>query len=437
MSTPSPRRSKPRAPEAAPGFCKRCKSAKATLAARQAVFCQPCFMDGSNDKFRDAMTRLKLPVPRNNDKAEHPRLVAIALSGGTCSRVLVDMLSAAYFAGRDPTNKRPAAFQAAHLVYIDESELIPSADDHLPRLRDMAELHSLPLTVVPLSSVFDDGSSQVLHTRLGTSMAIEAQSADATPQSLLLDLFGTTPSLSAKEDMLATIRHTLLLRAALNLNAAYLALGTSAATLAETVMVATASGRGAAIPTLVAPIATHVLRGTSTHEHVQVIQPLTTFTAKELALHAHFRGLDVAPGATLTSGRAPGLKLSIRHATAALLQTLERGKEGTHATVARTAARLADVSGLPAVPVAAATTHTATRCGMCTIMPTRMAADETEGDAADCGDRNDPNRRTLCRACTATVREMHRKDRRGGTRPDLYLPAFSGIREFLLLSDDE
>ncbi|KAI9189606.1 Cytoplasmic tRNA 2-thiolation protein 2 [Blastocladiella emersonii ATCC 22665] len=388
----------PRVAEAEPGFCKKCKTGKATLAVRQAVYCRDCFMAITGEKFADSVVRLRLPMVPPGGEGR----VLMAFSGGTASRTMLDLMAARLAVTTDP--RKPRMFTTGEVVCIDESEVIPHDPSFDERIAAAVASYSLPLTTVKLSAIFDYASPTEICVAAGLDVSVTERPNGTSAEELLADLFNGTPSVSAKEDLLRILRRRLLIEVAARRGFKYLVLGTSTSTLAHSVLTATVAGRGAGIPLL--------LRGADTIStssgEVMVLQPMSQFATKELALWCHFARLDVIPLPTLTSSRPPGLKVGIHQLTHTFLATLERSKEGTASAVYRTAARLETKS------VAGEWSRTrADACGMCAGAP-----------------REDG--RPVCHGCATMTRELQRKDKRGLATREVAFPALDMIRGYLL-----
>ncbi|ORZ32137.1 hypothetical protein BCR44DRAFT_1252737 [Catenaria anguillulae PL171] len=405
-------KSRTRAPEAAPGFCKRCKDAKATVSARQAVFCRPCFLDGSMVKFRDAVARFKLPLALPGS----PEVSAVvALSGGTCSRSLLHMVVGQYMLPRADSQQQQqqhrGPFSTLRVLFIDESEVIPCDPDYIERIRTTAAEYGLELQVARLSDIFRFSKADLVLELSNGSMSASARPS-ASNTELLQSIFTGTPSVSAKEDMMRTIRSRLLAHLAAEHNDKYLLLGSSTLTVAHQVISATVKGRGAAVHDMVSPMESAL---TPSASGVMMLKPLSGFSMKELALFAHFHRLDIVPLPTFTSGRPPGLKQGIEQVTMSFLLALEKAKEGTHSTVYKTAARLRRVE-------AEAT------CAMCRLTPLVHGEDELVEGATEY--------RGVCQGCARTLKELQMADKRGATRA-VRVPLFDEIAEYLVHSEPD
>ncbi|KAJ3359269.1 Cytoplasmic tRNA 2-thiolation protein 2 [Allomyces javanicus] len=413
----SGRMSKPRSREAEKGYCSKCKTVKATIAVRQSIFCKACFLTGTEAKFRTAMSKLRPSTPPRtagpaSGESSGPSGV-LALSGGCCSVALLHLLAMLIEQDRSRPHAVPQ-IASLSVVFIDESEIIPCDPTYYPRLEALVRQCRIPLRTVKLSTAFDLNAA-------GRTLVVENTTVSSTvpnPTKSSLDrlraVFDSSPSTSAKEDLLDSIRTHLLLHAAKD--ATYLFLGSSTTTLANRVIAATAKGKGASIPRFLAPTSTPLGTASPT-----VLKPLATFTAKELGLFTYFRALDVIPFPTLTSARPPGLKVSVHHITQTFLAKLEATQEGTVSAVYRTAAKLrAPPTDAPLCPL----------CLECPLEPADVAAGSRHG-ATTAG-----HVAMVCWGCGTVLDELQRRDRRGARGP-VEVPLFDQIAEYLLSDDDE
>ncbi|KAJ1910621.1 Cytoplasmic tRNA 2-thiolation protein 2 [Tieghemiomyces parasiticus] len=235
-----------RQPKRSANVCYKCNTAKPAVKIRHTFYCQPCFLIAFNNKFRSRIGKaFKLSTTKK------PR-VLLALSGGSASRALLDLVS--NFSRLDYEKEDKQKFEKFVVCHVDESCLFPNSASNAAKIQEYVDAAGIEFSRVGLEEVFtSDDAGHVLEVSPQSSfisgdVRAHVVASDASPLDKLLALFTATKKLSAQEDLLGHLRSTLLLREARRHNCTLVLLGDTCTRLAIRVITMTSRGRGAALP---------------------------------------------------------------------------------------------------------------------------------------------------------------------------------------------
>ncbi|TNN50848.1 Cytoplasmic tRNA 2-thiolation protein 2 [Liparis tanakae] len=415
--------------------CVKCKEATAAVVIRAGdAFCRGCFKEYFIHKFRAMLGKNRVLFPGEK--------VLLAVSGGPSS---CSMLGQVQEGLRQNAHKK-LRFSPG-IVFIDEGGAVgQSLED---RRRMAAELRAVfkatgfPFLVVPLEQVLDLPSSVVVaaaapapseravgdyKTAVGHFIQSdgverqtpperdEAPSADVLEsQTLLLQqLIGSVKTLTAREDLLNTLRQHLLVHTARTEGYSKVMLGDSCTRLAVKLLTSISLGRGA-------QLAQDTGFLDSRYGDVLLVRPMRDYSAKEIAYYNRmFSTSD---------------KSSIQRLTESFVTKLQADFPSTVSAIYR------ERFGLPghADLRAALAEQTSRSCRGCDRDPEPKPRSGPRSREPESGDL----RRLLCYSCQLTVRDMssverlplyilseaQRRQRRSQMREE--------IGEFLLDEDDE
>ncbi|RKP37480.1 hypothetical protein BJ085DRAFT_29496 [Dimargaris cristalligena] len=299
-------------------ICHKCNVAKPTLKSRHTYYCQPCFEVAFGNKFRAQVGKALKLSPRRK-----PR-VFLALSGGTSSRALLDLVY--NFSKLDYPTANNQKFEKFIVCHINESALFPNSTGNADILRGMVEAYDGPTyDEVPLESAFHVGDTEsndsipapLLRINEGSSYVdseylFTLSRSEESFRAKLQALFAATKKLTAKEELLADLRTSLLLQRARQHGCELVFLGDTCTRLAIRVIALTSRGRGYSLP---------VELGDGSQWFKEVVTP-PSFTT----------GLPV--------------KASIDRLTEDFIVGLDRDFPSTTSAVTRTAAKLTPRDGL-------------------------------------------------------------------------------------------
>ncbi|KAF2078180.1 hypothetical protein CYY_000470 [Polysphondylium violaceum] len=229
---------------------------------RSESLCWECYKDLMLKKFRTNIVKAR------ESKREAEKLL-IALSGGTCSMVVAELLRQCI----DGLGKSKMFFDI-QCVHVDESLLYPyyQYQETLEYLRELTASFGFPFHVVPLENIYGTDPSTAESRR-----------------SRLIDSFKNVSSNTSKEDMIVYYREHLLSQTAHTLGCNKVVLGTSSNRLASKLVASTSKGRGFTVPN-----ETSVVIEQPTN-NIKFYQPLRDLLLKEIYIYYRHLRLREAP----------------------------------------------------------------------------------------------------------------------------------------------
>ncbi|KAK7175693.1 hypothetical protein R3I93_000072 [Phoxinus phoxinus] len=352
--------------------CVKCKEGTAALIIRVSdAFCRSCFKEYFIHKFRAMLGKNRVIFPQEK--------VLLAVSGGAASCSMLSQVIEGL--SRDAPKK--LRFLPG-IIYIDDGGACGRSQEE--RQRSVDQLKSIfthtgfPYFIVPLEQVFvlpssvlvpvtpdpDPSSPSYKHAvdqyirehKLAEedepSAAARLRVEDSYPPEhklALESLFSSLNTLTAKEDMLHTLRQHLILHVARENGFSKVMMGESCSRLAVKLLSNIALGRGAAL-------ASDTGFSDPRFGDVGIVRPMRDYSSKEIA--AYCRMFDVPsvfiPG---LETRTPD-KASVQRLTEAFITNLQAEFPSTVSTIYRTSEKLHTVK-----PSESEHSEPASRCLLC------------------------------------------------------------------------
>ncbi|XP_061601325.1 cytoplasmic tRNA 2-thiolation protein 2 [Cololabis saira] len=333
--------------------CVKCKEASASVVIRAGdAHCRSCFKENFVHKFRAMLGKTRLIFPGEK--------VLLAVSGGPSSCSMLSQVQE----GLSQTAHKKLRF-CPGIVYIDEGGAVGQSQED--RRRTVAELQAVfrdtgfPFHTVPLEQVLDLPSS-VLATALSspaeparaykaavdqfiqTGSRTGASTGAAVPgpepalaevqesQTLLLQqLLGSVTTLTARQDLLSTLRQHLLVHTARSQGYSKLMLGDNCSRLAVKLLSSISLGRGA-------QLAQDTGYSDSRYGDIVSVRPMREYSSKEIAFYC--RLFNVPSVSTPGLDTKAGEKASIQRLTESFVTRLQADFPSTVSTIYRTSEKL-------------------------------------------------------------------------------------------------
>ncbi|KAM9803814.1 cytoplasmic tRNA 2-thiolation protein 2 [Neosynchiropus ocellatus] len=336
--------------------CCKCKEGSAAVVIRAGdTYCRDCFKEYFIHKFRAMLGKNRIIYPGEK--------VLLAVSGGPSSCSMLRQVQE----GLSQNAHKRLRFLPG-IVYIDEGALTGQTPEQ--RRRTLAELRALfqttgfPFYLVPLERVLDLPSS-VLVTAVPDHVPSAAsykaavdqflQAPDSTgcqtpsvpglagsldvqePQTQMLQqMFNSVQTLTAKLDLLKTLRSHLLVHTARSEGYRKLMLGDSCTRVAVQLLVSISLGRGAAL-------AQDTGFSDSRYGDIICVRPMRDYSAREIGYFSHlFRVPSVFSPSLETQTKD---KSSIQRLTESFLTKLQEDFPSTISTIYRTSEKLQTACG--------------------------------------------------------------------------------------------
>ncbi|XP_067308043.1 cytoplasmic tRNA 2-thiolation protein 2 [Pseudorasbora parva] len=351
--------------------CVKCKEGTAVLIIRVSdAFCRSCFKEYFIHKFRAMLGKNRVIFPQEK--------VLLAVSGGAASCSMLSQVLEGL--SRDAPKK--LRFMPG-IIYIDDGGACGRSEEE--RRRSIDQLKSVftqtgfPYFIVPLEQVFGLPTSvlvpgvsdpdqsnpsykqavdqfirdrQKLNEEEVARLSVEDSVLYSPEHNLALErLFSSLKTLTAKEDMLQTLRLHLILHVARENGFSKVMMGESCSRLAVRLLSNIALGRGAAL-------ASDTGFSDPRYGDVVIVRPMRDYSSKEIA--AYCRMFHV-PSAFI-----PGLdtkthdKASIQRLTESFVTNLQADFPSTVSTIYRTSEKLHTVK-----PSQSHDTEPASKCLLC------------------------------------------------------------------------
>lgn len=330
--------------------CVKCKEAPAALVIRAGdAYCRICFKDFFTHKFKAVLGKNRIIFPGEK--------VLLAVSGGPSS---CSMLRQVQEGLSQKANKKLRFVPG--IAFIDEGAAIGQSVEE--RQRTVAELQAVfeatgfPFFILPLEQVLDLPASVVATNpapseqpagayKAAVDLFVETDGSNSpTPQEpkktllphvqqshtlMLQQLLGSVKTLTAREELLNTLRQHLLVHAARTEGYRKLMLGDSCTRLAVKLLTSISLGRGA-------QLAQDTGFSDSRYGDVILVRPMRDYSAKEVAYYNHLFTVPcvVVPGVDTKTVE----KVSIQRLTESFVTKLQTDFPSTVSTIYRTSEKL-------------------------------------------------------------------------------------------------
>ncbi|KAL3972543.1 erythrocyte membrane protein band 4 [Sarotherodon galilaeus] len=330
--------------------CVKCKEAPAALVIRAGdAYCRLCFKDFFVHKFKAVLGKNRIIFPGEK--------VLLAVSGGPSS---CSMLRQVQEGLSQKANKKLRFVPG--IAYIDEGAAIGQSVEE--RQRTVAELQAVfqatgfPFYILPLEQVLDLPASVVATNpspseqpastyKAAVGHFVETDGSNfPTPQEpkktllphvqeshtlMLQQLLGSVKTLTAREELLNTLRQHLLVHTARTEGYSKLMLGDSCTRLAVKLLTSISLGRGA-------QLAQDTGFSDSRYSDIILVRPMRDYSAKEIAYYNH---LFTVPSVVIPSVDTKTVdKASIQRLTESFVTKLQADFPSTVSTIYRTSEKL-------------------------------------------------------------------------------------------------
>ncbi|XP_068183709.1 cytoplasmic tRNA 2-thiolation protein 2 [Antennarius striatus] len=353
--------------------CVKCKEATAAVVIRAGdTYCRSCFKEFFVHKFRAMLGKNRIIFPGEK--------VLLAVSGGPSSCSMLSQVQE----GLSQNAHKKLRFSPG-IVFIDEGGAVGQSVEErrqtVVQLQAAFKATGFPFHIVPLEQVLDLPGSVVTtipssserpagayKSAVGRFIQSDhtngpaAQEPEETPlpdvqesqTESLQQLIRSAKTLTAREDLLNTLRQHLLVHTARTEGYSKLMLGDNCTRLAVKLLTSISLGRGA-------QLAQDTGFSDSRYGDIIIVRPMRDYSVKEVAYHNHM--FDVA------SVFIPGLdtktpdKASIQRLTESFVTKLQADFPSTVSTIYRTSEKLQTAGRSSST--AATDNHSGGRCLLC------------------------------------------------------------------------
>lgn len=259
--------------------CMKCSKAQAVVVVRlNDPLCEACFMTYFVHKFRATIGKAR--VIRHEDK------VLLAVSGGPCSLAMLRLVCE----GLSGKTAKKFRFRPG-VLFIDEGALLGIEELERAKIKQevsefVAKNGGFDFYNANLEDIFQEKIVRTENEIQGCSSTI--------PVAKLKHCFNSLPSLTAKEDLLRSLRHQLFVRIALREGYPKVMVGDCASRISVRILSDISQGRGEALPFDTGFV-------DSRHGNIIIVRPMREFVAKEILLYNFFQGIDAISVPTLAT----------------------------------------------------------------------------------------------------------------------------------------
>ncbi|XP_028983048.1 cytoplasmic tRNA 2-thiolation protein 2 isoform X2 [Betta splendens] len=330
--------------------CVKCKEATAAVVIRAGdVYCRACFKEYYIHKFRATLGKNRVIFPGEK--------VLLAVSGGPSSCSMLHQVQE----GLSQSVHKKLRFLPG-IVYIDEGGAVGRSVEE--RLRTMAELQAVfkatgfQFYIVPLEEVLDLPGSVVvsalapperanstykaevdhfMHSNCSTRSAPQDQDHEALPEvqesatQMLQQLMLSAKTLTARQNLLNTLRQHLLVHMARTRGYSKLMLGDSRTRLAVKLLTSLSLGRGA-------QLAQDTGFSDSRYGDIISVRPMRDHSAKEVFYYNHLFHVTFLFIPSLDTKMTD--KASVQRLTESFVTKLQEEFPSTVSTIYRTSEKL-------------------------------------------------------------------------------------------------
>ena len=279
--------------------CMRCGGIPKIVVRLLDPLCRACFEEYFIHKFRAVLGKSRA--------IQYGEKVLIAVNGGPSSSAMLHLIRA----GLSPRARRKLQMEPS-VVFIDETSVGDTED--VQTIKRLLESMEFPCYFPSLEDIFKNETS-----------------SEMSPSDQLKTLFSSLASLTAKEDMLQSLRSQLLATVARQLVCTKVMVGDNSTRLAVQLFSNVAQGRGGAVPlnTGMCDIRYH---------DVTFIRPMREFAAKEIAYYNYCNDIITVSLPSLSFGSP--LNGSIDRLTEHFVVGLQSEFPSTVSTIFRTGNKL-------------------------------------------------------------------------------------------------
>uniref|UniRef100_UPI0037E93722 cytoplasmic tRNA 2-thiolation protein 2 n=1 Tax=Semicossyphus pulcher TaxID=241346 RepID=UPI0037E93722 len=330
--------------------CVKCKEATAAVVIRAGdTYCRGCFEEYFIHKFRAMLGKNRIIFPAEK--------VLLAVSGGPSSCSMLSQVQE----GLSQNAHKKLRFLPG-IVYIDEGGAVGQTVEERQRavaeLQDVFKATGFPFHIVPLEQVLDLPSSVLvtgpsaserpasaykaavdhfIQSDSSSCLTPPEQKATSIPDvqeshtKLLQQLIGSAKTLTAREDLLNTLRQHLLVHTARAEGYSKLMLGHNCTRLAVKLLTNVSLGRGA-------QLAQDTGFSDSRYGDIILVRPMRDYSAKEIAYYNHMFNVPSVFIPSLETKTTE--KASIQRLTEGFVTRLQADFPSTVSTIYRTSEKL-------------------------------------------------------------------------------------------------
>jgi cytoplasmic tRNA 2-thiolation protein 2 len=280
--------------------CMRCSGTPKIVVRLLDPLCRSCFEEYFIHKFRSVLGKSRA--------IQYGEKVLIAVSGGASSTAMLHLIRA----GLSPTARRKLQLKPL-LVFIDETSAGDTED--VQTIKRILKSMELQCRFASLEDLFRNKTSR-----------------EASPVDQLRTLFSSLATLTAKEDILQSLRSHLLATIARQLECTKVMVGDNSTRLAVRLFSNVAQGRGGVVPLNTGMCDTR-------YGDVTFIRPMREFSAKEIAYYNYCNDIITVSLPSLSFGSP--LNGSIDRLTEQFVVGLQSDFPSTVSTIFRTGNKLA------------------------------------------------------------------------------------------------
>ncbi|XP_071487558.1 cytoplasmic tRNA 2-thiolation protein 2-like [Diadema antillarum] len=318
--------------------CMKCSAPAVVIARVKDSFCRNCFLAYVTHRFKATIGKARLI--RDKEK------VLLAFSGGQNSSAVAHLVKE----GRSESQHKKFRFVPS-LVYIDDGVVIGQTPAERSAVRTtisgLMKSYGFPAYVVPLEKILDlkparepisiGGGTEdgVVDDIAMVTEGVEEMNFDESASRRLLEILNSAKSLTAKEDLVRTLRLRLLAHVARQKGLTKIMLADNGTRLASRVLAGMAQGRGVTVPLEVGFADDRESDGV-------FVRPLREFPSREVTMYNHFSGVESVCVPTLTT--KAGQYASINALTDDFINGLQVSFPSTVSTVFRTGEKLCSVA---------------------------------------------------------------------------------------------
>ena len=302
--------------------CMKCSVSPAVVVVRlNDPLCKSCFLAYFTHKFRATIGKSR--AIKAGEK------VLLAFSGGPSSGAMLHLVCE----GLSETAVKKLRFEPG-IAFIDEGEVLKQSEEertnYNQHIRDVVTRTKFPFHKLELEDIFSPG--QCLQAdAMCCNNKVEGEQTRTHQAEKLKNLFDTTSSMTAKEDLLRTLRSKLLLATARNIGYSKIMFADCASRISVRLLSDISQGRGGDLP---------YDTGFSDGRHGDVIfvRPMREFMTKEIALYNFFNNVETLLIPTL--GTMSHSHASIDRLTEDFVSGLQADFPFTVSTIFRTGDKL-------------------------------------------------------------------------------------------------
>lgn len=232
---------------------------------RKDAYCHECFILFAKSKYRRAIDAFRLELEAGQKDVQ----MLLALSGGECSIVLVDLAYTSIVRTR-------GKYALPIVLHIDDSEYTGQSHTHVTLQIDLLKQKYPELTFIirPMHDIDE--------------YVTESYIREERDKLSLRNCIAALPSRTSQEDMLTLYKERLMIETAREYGCRAILFGNSATSLAAKTLALTAKGRGYALPW---ETTDHSLA----HSGIWSVRPLKGLLTKEIQTYSELLELNVQP----------------------------------------------------------------------------------------------------------------------------------------------